>query len=421
MRMSEATETLDISRRTSSELVGAAVHRNRLLSRAGLSERAFTFAFSSLVYPQIWEDPVVDLEAMEIKSHHRIITIASGGCNVMSYLTGKSGAHHGGRPQYGAHRAEQAENRRRAPPPGLRRVLQAFRRRQHSRKHQQPSTPGSIRTSMRKRRRYWNGRDMRGRRRIERFSRGFYRHGLLGQFIAAGHVAARLFGKDPRRMMTAKSREEQIKIYEADLAPLFDKPLIKRLLNQRSSLFGLGIPPAQYDALAGGRPMHVVVEERLRRLACGFDLKDNYFAVQAFHRGYAPDGKGPLPPYLQAGNFDAVRSHAERVNVVHASFTTHLTQQRASHLRPLRAARRTGLDGGSAISPNFGARSRARPGPARASSSAPPARRRSCPGAFPRRILGQWRYEAEQSQAWTRARPLGDLRRLPSLREGGVT
>jgi S-adenosylmethionine:diacylglycerol 3-amino-3-carboxypropyl transferase len=38
------------------KLIGAAVHRSRLLSREGLRERAFTLAFSSLVYPQIWED-----------------------------------------------------------------------------------------------------------------------------------------------------------------------------------------------------------------------------------------------------------------------------------------------------------------------------------------------------------------------------
>ena len=50
-------------------------------------ERMFTFAFSKLVYPQIWEDPVVDMKALEIGSGHEVIAIASGGCNVLSYLT----------------------------------------------------------------------------------------------------------------------------------------------------------------------------------------------------------------------------------------------------------------------------------------------------------------------------------------------
>ena len=39
-----------------------------------------------LIYSQIWEDPVIDLEALRIESHHRVMTIGSGGCNALSYL-----------------------------------------------------------------------------------------------------------------------------------------------------------------------------------------------------------------------------------------------------------------------------------------------------------------------------------------------
>ncbi|HEY8138669.1 MAG TPA: DUF3419 family protein, partial [Methylocystis sp.] len=67
--------------------LGAAVHRNATFSRAGALERLFTFAFKGLVYPQIWEDPVVDMEALAIRPDDHIVAIASGGCNVMSYLT----------------------------------------------------------------------------------------------------------------------------------------------------------------------------------------------------------------------------------------------------------------------------------------------------------------------------------------------
>src|SRR6202008_4307036 len=65
----------------------AAVHRSRPLSRAGVLERMFTLAFSKLVYPQIWEDPVVDMAALEIRPGDHLVAIASGGCNVLSYLT----------------------------------------------------------------------------------------------------------------------------------------------------------------------------------------------------------------------------------------------------------------------------------------------------------------------------------------------
>ena len=46
---------------------------------------------------------------------------------------------------------------------------------------------------------------------------------------------------------------------------------------------------------------------RLERLACDFDLTDNYFAWQAFSRALCDDRPGPLPPYLQADTFAAIR------------------------------------------------------------------------------------------------------------------
>ncbi len=44
---------------------------------------------------------------------------------------------------------------------------------------------------------YWDKRRAFGRRRIGVFARNFYRHGLLGHFLGAGHALARLHGLDP--------------------------------------------------------------------------------------------------------------------------------------------------------------------------------------------------------------------------------
>jgi S-adenosylmethionine-diacylglycerol 3-amino-3-carboxypropyl transferase len=64
-----------------------AVYQNKALSRAGFSERLFALLFTGLVYPQIWEDPEVDMAAMQLGEGHRVVTIASGGCNILAYLT----------------------------------------------------------------------------------------------------------------------------------------------------------------------------------------------------------------------------------------------------------------------------------------------------------------------------------------------
>jgi S-adenosylmethionine-diacylglycerol 3-amino-3-carboxypropyl transferase len=400
MRLEDASRQLEQTRSTSGELVGRAVLRNSLFSRQGLSERAFTLAFSSLVYPQIWEDPLVDLEALELGPIHRMITIASGGCNVLSYLSAAP-AHITAVDLNTAHvalnRLKLAAARHLPGHAEFARFFAGANSHENVAAFDLYIKPHLDADTLA----YWSARDLKGRRRIERFARNFYKYGLLGRFIAMGHAAAKLFGKDPRRMMTARTREEQIAIYEADLAPLFEKPLVKSILDRRSSLFGLGIPPAQYDALSGGRPMHEVIEERLRRLATGFDLKDNYFAWQAFNRAYAWPLQGPLPPYLEKSNFDTVREGSRHVHVRHVSFTTHLAHSPAASfdryvlldaqdwmgdedLTSLwREITRTAAPGARVIFRTAGEET-------------------ILPGRVPASILSQWRYEAEKSRDWTR-------------------
>ena len=50
-------------------------------------ERAFGRLFQGLVYAQIWEDPVADMAALKIGANDHVVCIASGGCNILSYLT----------------------------------------------------------------------------------------------------------------------------------------------------------------------------------------------------------------------------------------------------------------------------------------------------------------------------------------------
>src|SRR5665811_2189433 len=67
-------------------LLEKAAHQERATTKRGALERLFTLMFQGFVYNQIWEDPVVDLQALALKREHRLITIASGGCNVLNYL-----------------------------------------------------------------------------------------------------------------------------------------------------------------------------------------------------------------------------------------------------------------------------------------------------------------------------------------------
>jgi S-adenosylmethionine-diacylglycerol 3-amino-3-carboxypropyl transferase len=295
-------------------------------TKEGLLERAFAFAFRGLVYAQIWEDPVVDMEALQIQPDSHVVTIASGGCNVLSYLTADPAritavdlntAH------IALNRLKQVAAQKLPDYVHFRRFFGEADSKQNVTAYRDYIRPHLDETS----RRYWEGRDLIGRRRIGMFRSGAYKRGLLGNFIGAAHLVAKLYRIDPRVLLEAKDMDDQRRIFEAHMAPIFDKRFVRWLTDQPASLFGLGIPPAQYDVLAGDDRMAAVLRKRLERLACDYDLKSNYFAWQAFGRGYGRHEDAPLPPYLEERNYEAVRERAERVSINHANMTDWLSRQ----------------------------------------------------------------------------------------------
>ena len=310
-----------------------AVYRNRALSKAGVSERLFTLLFSGLVYPQIWEDPEIDIEAMALAEGHRIVTIASGGCNVLAYLT-RSPARIDAVDLNTAHmalnRMKLAAVRHLPSQADLFRFFGEAGNRHNSAAYDRFIAPHLDRAS----RDYWERRDWRGRRRIAAFEGNFYRRGLLGLFIAAGHGVARLYGVDVAGIMKAETLEDQRAYFEKHLAPVFQRPLIRWATSRKASLFGLGIPPAQYDSLmtSGDGSMASVLCARLEKLACDFPLKENYFAWQAFARRYPSPGEAALPAYLDAENYATIRRNLGRVAVHHANFTELLAAKGAGQV-----------------------------------------------------------------------------------------
>src|ERR1700752_1452864 len=71
------------------QLIADAVRNRRSDDQSTVWDRLFAFWFRRLVYTQIWEDPEADLAALELPPASTIVTISSGGCNALSYLTAK--------------------------------------------------------------------------------------------------------------------------------------------------------------------------------------------------------------------------------------------------------------------------------------------------------------------------------------------
>lgn len=366
-----------------------------------LLEHLFAWAFKGLVYPQIWEDPEVDMEALAITPDCHVLAIASGGCNILSYLMAD--------PKritaVDLNAAHVALNRLKLTAAQRLPTWKAFYRffgeadeEANVEAYWRFLAPHLDNAS----RAYWEGRGAGGlgRRRISMFARNVYRYGLLGSFIGMGHAIARIYGVDPRTVLQARSIGEQRSLFDTAIAPLFDKRLVRWALDWRVSLYGLGIPPAQFTSLAGGNGMADVVRERLQRLTCGFSFNDNYFAWQAFGRRYAGGEAGPLPPYLKRENFDVLRDRADRVEVLNCSLTEFLSAQRDRSLDRYilldaqdwmtsdkmtalwREITRTARPGARAI---FRTAADSDLLPAHVSSD----------------ILSKWRYEAQASREWT--------------------
>lgn len=300
-----------------------ALLQHKALSRSGLSERLFGLLFSGLVYPQIWEDPDVDMAGMELAAGQSIVCIGSGGCNMLAYLSSSPRSidvvdlnpHH-----IALNKLKLATFRTLPSHSDVVRMLAADNTSGNTQAFDAIIAPALDEVT----RGYWQKRKWNGQRRIDVFERNIYRTGLLGRFISVGHLLARLHGVRLSDLAKAKSLREQRQFFDAQVAPLFDKPFIRWLTNRKSSLFGLGIPPQQYDelaTLAADGSIAPVLRQRLEKLACHFPLKDNYFAWQAFMRRYAQPHEGSLPTYLRPEHYPAIRENTGCVEVHHATFT----------------------------------------------------------------------------------------------------
>src|SRR6185436_19156992 len=155
----------------------------------------------------------------QLSKTHRLITIASGGCNVLNYLTAGPAQivavdlnpNHVALTRLKLQALEHLPDYDaffrffgRAKDKGNRQVFDNFLA-----ERLDPQT-----------RRYWERRmPLRGRR-INMFARNLYRYGLLGRFIGVLHKVARLNGKQLKDILSASTLEEQRRAFETTIAPL---------------------------------------------------------------------------------------------------------------------------------------------------------------------------------------------------------
>ncbi len=305
-----------------------AVYRQVPNKKQALLDRLFAVWFARFVYNQIWEDPAVDLDALQLGPQHRVVTIASGGCNILNYLV----ANPESIDAVDLNPAHISLTRLKIAAmqnlPNHETFFQFFGvaknkdnvdlYHSHIAKNLDADT-----------RKFWEHRSLLGKQRIEFFAKGLYRRALLGKFIGFLHAFARLSDRRPSKILAATTLEEQREIYGREIEPLFEMKLVRLLCRQPVLLYSLGIPANQFEQMKNDSSGDLarLYQDRIRRLACDFSLQENYFAWQAFGRHYDIKGRHATPPYLREENFDAIRSRLDRVNTHLMSMTEYLASQ----------------------------------------------------------------------------------------------
>src|ERR1700756_4364638 len=177
------------------QLIADAVRNSRGEGEATIWDRLFAFWFRRLVYTQIWEDPVADLAALQLPLGSTIVTISSGGCNALSYLTAEPAQ------VYAVDLNEAHLSLLKLKLAGIRAFAKYSEFWQFFGEAASVANARVYRERLRplldrEARAYWDKRNAIGRPRHAYFTDGFYRHGIMGRFIGFAHVVARLAGID---------------------------------------------------------------------------------------------------------------------------------------------------------------------------------------------------------------------------------
>ncbi len=313
----------------SEQLVLEAVTQKNASKSQDILQKLFAVWFDAFVYNQIWEDPRVDVRALQINENSRILTISSGGCNSLNYLL------------------ENPEN-----------VTAIDLNRQHIyllrlkiaalkylpshteffnffgfgtneknvadfQKYIEPNLEEETK-------KFWAGNTFFGKiffgKRIDFFQNGgLYEHSRTALFLRFFHRAAHLFGGKPEEILKAQTLQEQEILYQKYIAPFFDSFLIKIVGKLPVTMFGLGVPPQQYEELKkdlrDGVNVIDIYRERTKRLAVAFPIQDNYFAWQAFARKYDTKNRRAVPDYLKIENYEKLKANVNKITTKIGSVT----------------------------------------------------------------------------------------------------
>lgn len=302
------------------QTLSEAVKQSGVSKKRSVLQKLFAVWFDAFIYNQIWEDPRVDIRALALDADSRVLTISSGGCNALNYLLEKPSSVTA--VDLNRHHVFLLNLKLAALAhlPDYRSFFDFFgygksvRNIENYRRYIAPNLDADTK-------RFWESSSLIGRlthgKRINFFRKGgLYEHSRNGYFLRFFHKFSHFLGCRPEEVLKARSTEEQEELYRKFIEPFFESFVIKTIGKMPVTLFGLGIPPQQYDELKNHRADGSVIDvykERTKRLAVEYPIYENYFAWQAFARRYDTKNRVAVPDYLKEENYAALKSQAGKI------------------------------------------------------------------------------------------------------------
>jgi S-adenosylmethionine-diacylglycerol 3-amino-3-carboxypropyl transferase len=312
MEISQSITRLNIAKPYTKKLRPKTTYGNELKST--LKDRLIALMFRRLVYTQIWEDPVVDMQALKLNCNDHVIAVASSGCNALSYLINNPAK-------------VIAVDINKAHVSLIRLKIAALKTLPNYEEYFEFFGVAKASSNIRiynnliapildaDSRQYWEEGPI-GFRRISMFAKGFYKYGLLGQIIRIIHWSAKLHKVKLSEFLHMKTLSDQEKWFDEKVAKIFDSRLVSKLISSPFALYKLGITPSHHHRfLKSPEEMAAIIKMRARKLATVTLPKDNYFAWQVFGGRYDHTGNSALPPYLMRQHYCTMKANAHKISV----------------------------------------------------------------------------------------------------------
>jgi S-adenosylmethionine-diacylglycerol 3-amino-3-carboxypropyl transferase len=264
-------------------------------------------AFHGLVFNQSWEDPVLDIEALQIESDRdTVLTITSGGCNSLNLLCLRP-------------RKLICVDTNPAQTYLLELKLAGIRYLEHHQFFALFGTPAEshdpvalyqrvLRQRLRDGARdYWD-------RNTRILEHGVLTQGKLGFFLRwlQRYLRWQVGEQRMRDLFLIDDLVEQRDYYYREIQPrMWRHPWALRMISIRPVMAMAGMHPTQYDLIRQRGGLEHYIKELVENVLTNVPVRQNYFVAQAALGAYIDHES--VPPYLLAKNFEILRETVDRL------------------------------------------------------------------------------------------------------------